>query len=240
MNALHKRIGDTVQVAAAKGTLEYTVVGRVVLPTLGDPQPVADGAAFTGDGWAPLFAKDPNHNYTRYLVVRVAPGVTHADALRRLRAVAALTPAVGASLPTDVARLHDVGWFPVALAALLGGLALIAVGHTLVTGVGRRRRDLAVLKTLGSTRGQVRATVAWLATTQAIVGLLVGVPVGVLLGGAIWRAVADGIGVETTPRVPLIALLLTTVGAVVLVNLIAALPARSAANTRPAVALHAE
>ena len=46
-------------------------------------------------------------------------------------------------------------------------LAVAALGHTLVSSIRRRRRDLATLKTLGFTRGQVSATVAWQATTFA-------------------------------------------------------------------------
>jgi ABC-type lipoprotein release transport system permease subunit len=50
--------------------------------------------------------------------------------------------------------------------------------HTLVTSVRRRWRDLAVLKTLGFTRGQVGATVAWQAITFAVVALAFGLPWG--------------------------------------------------------------
>jgi ABC-type lipoprotein release transport system permease subunit len=47
----------------------------------------------------------------------------------------------------------------------------------LVTSVRRRRCDLAMLKTLGFTRGQVSQTVAWQATTFGLVAALAGLPV---------------------------------------------------------------
>jgi hypothetical protein len=52
------------------------------------------------------------------------------------------------------------------------------MAHTLITSVQRRRRDLAVLKTLGFVRGQVAATIAWQATTFAVVALCLGLPFG--------------------------------------------------------------
>ena len=52
----------------------------------------------------------------------------------------------------------------------------------LVSSLRRRRRELAVLKTLGFSRRQVRATVAWQASTVAAVGLVVGIPLGLLVG----------------------------------------------------------
>src|SRR5205807_2464500 len=55
LTALHKRIGDSVQLKGRAASRMFTVVGRVALPTLGQGQPLADGALFTGAGFAPLF-----------------------------------------------------------------------------------------------------------------------------------------------------------------------------------------
>ena len=129
---------------------------------------------------------------------------------------------------------------PTTLAALLGGLALLAVGHALVTAVRRRRHELALLKTLGFNRTQVRATVAWQATTLASVGLVIGIPAGLIVGQFVWRRVADGLGIATTAAIPTLALLITIPAVLVIVNLIALVPARAAANTRPAIALRTE
>jgi hypothetical protein len=56
----------------------------------------------------------------------------------------------------------------------------------------------------------------------------------------VWRLVANGLGVSTTPVVPALTLLLIAPGALALLNVIAFLPARGAAQTRPAVALRTE
>jgi ABC-type antimicrobial peptide transport system permease subunit len=137
-------------------------------------------------------------------------------------------------------RLRQINWFPTILAGLLTVLALVAVGHALVTSVRRRRREIALLKTVGFSRRQVSATVAWQATTLAVVGLMVGIPIGLLIGRAVWEAVADGLGVATVATMPALALALTGVAALLLVNAIAFFPGRAAARTRPAVALRSE
>ncbi len=243
LRALGKSIGDTVQaplLASSSGsppTASYQIVGQVALPALGSTQPLADGAVFTNAGLAKLV--DPT-NASRYLVGRFAPGTDRAAVERRIADLPKLGTPTAPAVAVEIARLRQINWFPGVLAALLGGLALLAVGHALVTAVRRRRRDLALLKTLGFDRRQVRATVAWQASILAAVGLVVGIPVGLLVGGLVWRHVTDGLGIADPAAVPVVAIALTIPGVLVLVNLIAFLPARNAAQTRPAVALRAE
>lgn len=237
LHALGKRIGDTVQANGRSAKLDYRIVGRVVFPTLGQAQPLADGASFTGKGYAPLF--DQNL-FSRYIVGRFAPNADRAAVERRIAAVPQLADPSGPRPPVEVDRLRQVGWLPVTLAALLGGLALLAVGHSVVTAVHRRRRELALLKTLGFERSQVRATVAWHATTLGAVGVVIGIPAGMIVGNLAWRLVADGLGVSTTSATPVVALLLVIPCALTLVNLVAFFPARAAARTRPALALQSE
>ena len=87
---------------------------------------------------------------------------------------------------------------------------------------------------------QIRGTVAWQATTLAIVGIVVGVPLGVLVGRAIWLVVARNLGIEQYVPIPWLAIAITAVAAVALANVLALFPARRAARLRPAVALAAE
>jgi ABC-type lipoprotein release transport system permease subunit len=146
------------------------------------------------------------------------------------------------ALPVEIARVHDVAWIPKALAVLLGSLALVAIGHALVTSVRRRRRDLAMLKTLGFQRREVRRSVAWQSTALAVIGLVAGIPLGILVGRFAWRAVANGLGVShvTTTTVPWIALAIGVPIALVSVNLLALLPARAAARVNAADVLRSE
>jgi predicted lysophospholipase L1 biosynthesis ABC-type transport system permease subunit len=189
---------------------------------------------------------------TRYLVGRFAPGIDPAVLDRRLSNITQFqTPlgfggfntdrgATGPTAPPELERLRHIDWFLPSLTVLLTALASIAVAHALITSVRRRRRDLALLKTLGFDRRQVRVSVAWQATTLALIGLLIGLPAGVLAGAYAWRIVANGIGTAPTASIPALGLALLGIAALVLVNLIAFVPGNSAARTRPAVALQAE
>jgi hypothetical protein len=236
LDALHKHIGDTVAVRSANGERTFTIVGRVIMPTLGQAQPVADGATMTGDGLAPLF---DSNLFFRYFAGTFAPGNDLESVRRGLAGIEQLSRAEAPTIPVEVQRVRQVDWSPVALAVLVGFLGLVAVAHSLATAVRRRRSDFAVLKTLGFTRRQVRATVAWQATTLAAVGAAVGIPAGLLVGNVSWRAVADSIGVDPT-AVFTAWVLVTVLGVVASLNLVALAPARTAARTRPALALRAE
>jgi hypothetical protein len=235
---LGKSIGDTTRGRGPDGTAQYRIVGQAVFPTLADPQALADGASMTGAGLSRIF--DNNNSSNRFLVGRFTPGSDHAAVEHRIAAVPGLGKPAISTVPVEIDRLRHISWLPAMLAALLTVLALLAVGHAVVTGVRRRRRDLALLKTLGFTRAQVRATVAWQTTTLAAVGLIIGIPTGLVVGKLVWSLVANGLGVTTTIAIPVLALLVVVPCVLVLANLIALFPARAAAHTRPAVALHSE
>jgi ABC-type lipoprotein release transport system permease subunit len=237
---LHKKIGDAVRGEGPDGRHTYRIVGRAVFPRLDSPQPIANGAVLTSAGLSGLLSPSDMTNGSTYLLVRVSPGGRLSAAERQVAATPQVERPFGPSVPVEADRLRQVNWLPTTLAVLLGLLALVAVAHVLVTGVRRRRRELAVLKTLGFTRRQVRATVAWQATTLATIGIVAGIPAGLLVGSLVWRVVAEGLGVAPAASIPTVPALLVIPGMIVLLNLAALAPGRNAAQTRPAVALRAE
>jgi ABC-type antimicrobial peptide transport system permease subunit len=248
-NAVHKQIGDTVRVGRGKAAHEFRIVGRAVFPpmTYGDVQHLADGATVTGAGFARVLTADDDET-TRYVVARVAPG-DRTNVVRSVRArlirqggdPSLATEAVGGpTRPPEIDRIRNVAWFLPTLAVLICVLALIAVAHALITTARRRRHELAVLKAIGFTRGQVRATLAWEASTLAIVGIVFGVPAGVVVGRLAWSLVADNLGVATTVALPALALVLVIPATLLLVNAVAYFPARTAARTRTSATLAAE
>ena len=97
--------------------------------------------------------------------------------------------------PNDLADLQRVGGIPFVVASLLALLAAATLAHTLVTSVRRRRRDLSILKTLGSVRTQLSRAVAWQASAFAVVALAVGLPLGIAAGRWVWAVFAGRLGV---------------------------------------------
>jgi ABC-type lipoprotein release transport system permease subunit len=238
LRQLGQRLGQTVQVEARRPAA-MRIVGRFTLLT-GEADNAGTGAVLTLAGLERLNpVRDSGYGV---FYIRYAPGADPAAALRSLR-----RPRSGVEQdvrlprpPIEVENLGRVGNLPQVLAGLLALLAASALAHLLVTSIRRRRRDLAILKTLGFARGQVSAAVAWQATTVAVISLIVGLPLGVTLGRWTWSLLIDRIGLGAEPVTPWPALLAGILGTVLVANLVAAWPGWMAARTRPAVTLRAE
>jgi hypothetical protein len=74
----------------------------------------------------------------------------------------------------------------------------------------------------------------------AVIGVIIGVPVGIALGRWLWDLFARAIYAVPDPTVPVVEVVLVAVGAVVLANIVAAVPGRMAARTRTALLLRTE
>ncbi|MGH9093919.1 MAG: FtsX-like permease family protein [Acidimicrobiales bacterium] len=142
--------------------------------------------------------------------------------------------------PRDIGNYARIQATPLALALTLALLGIATLANVLLTSIRRRRRDLAVLKTLGFVRRQVSATVAWQSTAFAVVALVVGLPVGVAAGSKVWEVFADSIGVSRDAAVPVLWILVAVPVTLVLANLIAAGPGWAAGRVRPATVLRSE
>jgi hypothetical protein len=142
--------------------------------------------------------------------------------------------------PAEIENYRSIGATPALLAAGLAAGAVIALGLTLLASVRRRRRDLAMLKTLGLTRRQLASCVAWQSTAAVTVGIAAGIPAGVALGRWLWILFANQIYAVPRPTVPALSLLLVGLGALTLAILVAALPGRHAARMPVADVLRTE
>src|SRR6266568_8095938 len=109
-----------------------------------------------------------------------------------------------------------VSALPSVLAALFAAVAVVTFGHMLVSSVRRRRRDVAILRTMGFVRRQVASAVAWQANTIIVIGLVFGLPIGIAAGRWTWGLVAGQLGVRDQPVVPALAIGVVCVGSVVL------------------------
>jgi len=231
LDELHVDIGDPVDVRSSRAA-RMRVVGRAVLPESVCDCPRPRGAMT----FAALQRLNP-HSSPGIFEARIAPGAAHEARLGRLEQ-AYIHPRPGP--PKTVADFEGVRNLPVVASVLLAAIAVAALAHTLVTAVRRRRRHLAVLKTIGYDRRQLLATVGWQAMTFAAIGLLVGLPLGVAAGRWAWYLFAEQIDVVPEPVTPVGLVLLLVPAAVLLALAVAGLPAWSAARTRAAVVLRAE
>jgi hypothetical protein len=142
--------------------------------------------------------------------------------------------------PAEIINYRSTGKTPLWLAVVFALGVTIAFGLTITSSVRLRRRDLALLKTLGFTRRQIRSCIAWQASASVAAGVLVGIPLGILLGRELWTLFARQIYAVPFAAIPTASLAILGLGALVLANIVALLPQHLAAHTPAGVALRSE
>jgi hypothetical protein len=217
----------------------FRVVGTALFPATTSNYALADGVLFTEAGIrrAKLVATggdDPQ------FVVTFRPGVDRAVAMQRLKVLNNGDLPGGPVVHAEIEQLRQLDRLPSVLAGFLVVVALLAVGNLIVLSVRRRGHDLAVVRALGCTPRQVDRIVALQATLLALAGVVVGVPAGIIFGQLVWARVADAYGVADDAAWPWVAIAVAVAGTLVLVNAIAWLPARRAAQKPVAQALMTE
>ncbi|HKY14583.1 MAG TPA: ABC transporter permease [Microthrixaceae bacterium] len=227
-------IGDTVDARRSAGGIStYEVVGRVLVPSPSDEE-LTDGAVFTGDGFAPIAA---HQNFQRYFVAELEPGASHDEVAARIDEVPQLAGLVDAPVPVEVARVDEALSYSSILVVVLIVTSLVAVGHALVTGVRRRRRELAVLRAIGFDRRQVRSLVAWVAVGYTVAGMIVGIPAGLVVGRVTWQLITDGVGIEAASVIPALWVVAVVAGALMAAVAVATVLAARPASGVPAADL---
>jgi hypothetical protein len=237
-------VGVAVLPAFSRGSFSPTGLGTgAVLPAVVLSRGVEQQSVTANLGCTP---KVTCYNF---FLLRYRPGASVAAGAAMITAAlqksgcpvgSCIIPPVADQRPGDIKNYASIRDTPLALAVVLTVLAVGTLAHVLLTGVRRRRRDLALLKTLGFTRRQVLGTVAWEASAFAAVALLVGLPLGVVAGRWAWAVFASTAGVSTTATVPLATVLLAIPVTLLAANLIAAAPGWEAARLRPALVLRTE
>ena len=255
---LHKHVGDTVVADTGHGPpVRLTIVGTATLPTIGSsgsPSLQMGTGAIVAAARFPAQALNPQGTPVpgpMAVFITIRPGVTPAAAQRSLGQVTAalnrpsdpnapVSGVVSALRPAEIANYRTVGSTPAALAAILAAAAISALGLTLIASVRRRRREFALLKTLGFTQRQLAATVAWQSSVPAIIGVIFGLPLGIAIGRWLWTLFARGISAVPDPKVPVLYMAVLAFGAIVFANLVAVFPGFIAARTPTALLLRTE
>jgi hypothetical protein len=265
---LHKKLGDTVVVQGdGIPARRMRIVGTATLPTIGTVLGVhptmTTGAVIPTSGVPKSFLNQFGpYSGPNALFIRLRPGTDPTSAGRALatigreslhqfvtpQAAAAEGPSsygitlqtLGPQRPAEIVNYRTMGTTPGLLAGGLAVGAVAALGLTLVASVRQRRRELALLKSFGFTQRQLAAAVAWQSTVIVVIGLVAGIPLGIALGRFLWQLFAHQLAAVVDPTIPALSILVVAVGALVLANLVAALPGRSAARTPTALVLRVE
>ena len=86
--------------------------------------------------------------------------------------------------------------------------AVASLALTVLSSVRRRRHELALLKALGMTRGQLRSVIAWQTTLTLLIAVAIGGPLGV--AGVSWPGgdFAGSLGAMPASEIPVAGLVL--------------------------------
>jgi len=253
LRTLGLHVGQRVTVGANGRASQMRIVGSAVFAAFGvggnTPTDLGTGAVVAASALSqpnPPFCGGGATCYSFFLL-RYRPGTDLAAAAAQVQRSATRTgcpPGLcvvdSDQRPSDIQHYTGVRDTPLALGAVLALLAVGTLAHVLLTGVRRRRRDLAVLKTLGLRRPQLLRLVAWQATALAAAALAAGLPLGLLAGRWAWLVFAGSAGVGSQADVPVTLVLLVIPVTLIVANLLAAVPGWTAARVRPALILRSE
>ncbi|MFE9559954.1 FtsX-like permease family protein [Streptomyces sp. NPDC006487] len=223
-------VGDRVTLEANGRRAAATVVGRLI---------DSDARALEST-WETLGRLAPDSSPVEY-TVRLAPG---ADARAYADAVDSSDPGLHAevvnSAKVNAATTTVIGFSSV-FSVMLTLVASLGVFNTVLLNTRDRRRDLGMLKSIGMTPRQVVAMTVTSVTGLGLVGGLLGIPLGIVAH----RLVVDNVGIVAFPEsmkdvwhAPQLAGMLCAGIAIAVLG--ALIPARSAARTTIAAALHTE
>ena len=227
-------VGDDLSLDGETVTRKFHVTGLVVVPGIGLNDGVGQDAILTMAGLAQL---DPAAAAnTAVVTLRRGAAADTADRLSTLTGV----EASGSSRPSAIINVARIRSIPFVLAAFLGVLALLTVVHVMLTSVQSRRKDIAILRSIGADRSWIARAVYWQAATFTLLPVALGIPLGLLIGRSVFGSFADSIGTLNDPSIPVLLLTLVGLGLVVLAGLVAAVPAYSANRLAPARLLQTE
>jgi ABC-type antimicrobial peptide transport system permease subunit len=253
---LHKRVGDTVMASYGTSSTDTTlrIVGTATMPAVGPGLGLhlsMGTGAVVSDLFIPAGVRNPASGPPgpNAYFVRLHSGASPSASLRSLQRIvsaldsdpnAAPMSVLSVQRPAEIVNYRTMGSTPAVLGIGLAAGAVVALGLTLIASVRRRRRDFAVLRTLGFTGRQLGSVVAWQSSLAVVIGTIIGVPLGVILGRLLWNLFAHEIDAIPAPTVPVASIIIIVVGGIVLANIVAAVPGRMAARTPAALLLRAE
>ncbi|MGD9701757.1 MAG: ABC transporter permease [Acidimicrobiia bacterium] len=154
--------------------------------------------------------------------VLTAPGV---DAARAEAAIAGISDAYPNAdlqsrdeyIDAQAAQVDMIVNLMYGLLGLAVVIALISIANSIALSIHERTRELGLLRAVGMTRGQTRASVAWEAVLIALVGTVLGVVIGVFFGWSISVTLrGSGLGTFSMPVMPLVVIAVVAIlGAVI-------------------------
>lgn len=229
-------VGDDVAVRIGARREQQRVVGRAVLPSVGDRGQLGSGAWITFGALRRLVAR-PVENV---LLVRVDPGRDREATLESLHHALDPFPVVEPSVPEDLVNLGRADQVQRVAMVMLGCLAAATLLHALMTARRRRGREIGTLRAFGFSRRQVITLFVGQSVALAVIALAIGLVVGVGVGRLAWTLVGRQLGFPADPAIPVTLLAAVGLGLVIGAAVLAVAPGIAAVRSRLSVSLRSE
>jgi putative ABC transport system permease protein len=218
------KVGDSVEVRFTDGSVQELTVAVLY----GQDQPV--GNMFVD---LPVWEANVAEQFDSQVFVNMAEGVNSGQARTAVERAVADNPSAEVQDRTEFknaqgSQIDQMLNLIYVLLALAVVIALLGIANTLALSIYERTRELGLLRAVGMTQSQLRATVRWESVLIALLGTGLGLIIGVFFGWAIVRALADE-GINQL-AVPAGQLAVITVIAALAGVLAAIVPARRAAR----------
>ncbi len=232
-DALGVERGGTIAVTTAEGrTAELKVLG-----VYRDPM-MLTGITVGSAGYEALFPRPQ----VLMVVAKAQPGADIASTKRAVETALESTPTAEVQTSEEykestVDLVNQLLTMVYGLLALSVIISLFGIVNTLILAVFERTREIGLVRAIGMSRGQVRATVRFESIITSIIGAIMGIVVGVLFA---WVVTTRFAGQGITFSVPGVQLVVFLVLAVVVGVIAAILPARRAARIDILQAIHYE
>ena len=226
-------VGDTIELAGPTHSQVYRVTGLAVVPGSGANDGIGSGGIVTMSGLARLDGAARPTSAVVNLRVSLEQFISSVPELANLPP----TPSHPSPAIANVARVRAI---PFMLAAVLAALALLTVGHVMVTSMRGRRRDFAILRSLGADRRWITSAVHWQATALTALPVVIGIPLGIEIGRLVFGAFADSMGAVPDPAIPFVVITVGALAVVTVANCVAAVVSHRTRLKEPALLLQGE
>jgi FtsX-like permease family len=223
LDALGEHVGGTVVVGSGIDRRRMLIVGTVTLPSigvalsdhvsLGRGAMLAESTLMSVAGFRHL--RDVPQEAFSAIPSTLAIDLVHGASQSRLVRYLGSKDLGGQSglvyyqprvLGAAIVDAGQMGGEPLALAIALAAAVLVSLSAAILANTRRRRREMAVLKTLGLSKAQLRGVVTWQTATVLVISIVLGVPLGIAGGHLAWVEFATTIGATPITVVPLLLL----------------------------------
>jgi len=180
------KVGSTIDAGFLNGTTTtFTVAGIYRDDFFGNV--IADRAAFANSGL-------PQFDF--FIAARPEGGATTAQAVKSLETLAEKYPTAKVQsreqyIDDQVKSLDGIINFIYALLLMSVFIAVLGIVLTLLLAVYERRRELGLMRAIGTTRGQVRGSIRWESIITSLLGVMMGITLGVGIGWIVVTALKD-------------------------------------------------